>query len=54
MFCMNLKYLRWPYREYIKTAENDDFSEEMLSENDLEDILVTCCANASEQLRRLL
>ena len=24
-FCLILKYLRWPYRAYIKTAKNGDF-----------------------------
>ena len=33
-FCLNLKYLRWPYRVYIKPAKNGNFCEEMLSEND--------------------
>ena len=39
----NLKYLGWPYRTYIKTAKNGDLYEELLSENDLEDVLVTFC-----------
>ena len=39
--CLNLKYLGWPYRAYIKTAKNDDFCEELLSENDLEAVLAT-------------
>ena len=34
-----LKYLGWPYREYIKTAKNGGFCEELLSENDFEAIL---------------
>ena len=33
-FCLNLKYLGWPYREYIKTAKNDGFCEELLCESD--------------------
>ena len=24
-FCLNLKFLRWPYREYIKTVKNACF-----------------------------
>ena len=37
-FPLNLKYLGWPYRAYIKTAKNSDFREELLSENDFENI----------------
>ena len=33
-FCLNLKYLGWPYREYIKAAKKSGFCEELLSEND--------------------
>ena len=40
-FCLNLKYLGWPYRAYIKTAKNSDFCEELLSENDFEAALAT-------------
>ena len=56
---MNLKYLGWPYREYIKTAKNGGFCEELLSENKFEALLATfCCydysANASEDSYRSL
>ena len=40
---MNLKYLGWPNRGYIKTAENGDFCEELCSENDFETVLATFC-----------
>ena len=55
---MNLKYLGWPYREYIKTAENGVFWEELHSENDFEAVLVNfCChdygANASEAVQKI-
>ena len=48
----------WPYREYIKTAKNRDFCEELLSENDFEVVLATfCCyeygANASEAVQKI-
>ena len=48
-----MKYLRWPYRAYIKTAENGGFCEKLLGENDFEAVLVTLCcydhgANTSE------
>ena len=54
-----MKYLRWPYRAYIKKAKNGDFCEELLCENDSEAVLATfCCydhgAKASEQFRRSL
>ena len=42
-FHLNLKYLGWLYRAYIKTAKNGDFCEELLSENDFEAVLVTFC-----------
>ena len=52
-FRLNLKYLGWPYREYIKTVKNGGFCEELLSKSDFEAVLATfCChdygANASE------
>ena len=55
---MNLKHLGWPYREYIKTAENGDFCGELLIENDFEAVLATfCCyvygANASETVKKI-
>ena len=40
-FRLNLKYLRWQYRVYIKIAKNGDFCEEWLGENDFEAVLVT-------------
>ena len=54
----NLKYLGWPYKEYIKAAKNGDFCEELLNENDFEAVLVTfCCydygANASEAVQKI-
>ena len=57
-FRLNLKYLGWPYREYIKTAKNSGFCEELLSENDFEAVLATfCCydygANASGAVRKI-
>ena len=55
---MNLKYLGWLYRAYIKTAKNDDFCEELLSENDFEAILTTFCyydhgTKASEAVQKI-
>ena len=52
-FCLNLKYLWWPYRAYIKTAKNGGSREKLLSENDFEAVLASfCCygygANSSE------
>ena len=46
------------YREYIKTAENDGFGEELLSENDFKAVLATSCcydygANASEAVQKI-
>ena len=57
-FRLNLKYLWWPYRVYIKTAKNGDFCEELLSENDFGTVLVTfCCydygAKTSEAVQKL-
>ena len=57
-FQLNLKYLGWLYRAYIKTAKNGDFSEELLSENDFETVLATfCCydhgAKASEAVQKI-
>ena len=58
IFCLNLKYLGWPYRAYIRTAKNGDFCEELLSENDFETVLATfCCydhgAKASEAVQKI-
>ena len=55
---MNLKYLGWPYRAYIKTVYNGGFCEELLSENDFEAVLdFFCCyehgANASEAAQKI-
>ena len=57
-FGLSLKYLEWPYREYIKTAKNGDFCEELLSENDFEAVLTTfyCYdhgAKASEAVQKI-
>ena len=44
IFFSNLKYLGWPYREYIKTAKNGGFRDELLSKNDFEIVLaIFCC-----------
>ena len=56
-FRLNLKYLEWPYGEYIKTAKNGAFCGELLSENDFEAVLATfyCYdygANASEAVQK--
>ena len=50
---MNLKHFGWSYRDYIKTAKNGGFCEDLLSQNDLEAVLPTFCCydygvNASE------
>ena len=51
-----MKYLGWPYREYIKAAKTGGFCEELLSENDFEAVLaIFCCygdygTNASDAL----
>ena len=57
-FHMNLKYLGWQYRAYIKTAKNGDFCEEFLSKSDFEAVLATfgCCnhgAKASEAVHKI-
>ena len=58
-FGLNLKYLGWPYREYIKTAKNGSFCEELLSgEKTFEAVLANfCCydygANASEAVQKI-
>ena len=53
-----MKYLGCRYREYIKTAKNDSFSEELLSENDLEAVLANIYCydygtNASEAVQKI-
>ena len=58
---LDLKFLGWPYRKYIKTAKNGCFhcfSEEFLSGNDFQAVLATfCCydygANASEAVEKI-
>ena len=57
-FCLNLKYRGWPYRAYIKTAENENFCKELLSKNDFEPALATfCCyghgAKTSEEVQNI-
>ena len=57
-FCLNVKYLGWPYRAYIKTVKNGNFCEELLSENGFEAVLATfCCydhgAKASEAVQKI-
>ena len=58
-FCLNLKYLGWPCRAYIKTAKNGNFWEELLSEKDFEAVVaIFCCYDHMptllRQFRRLL
>ena len=58
IFTLNLKYLGWPYRTYIKTAKNGDFCEEYLGENDFETDLATFCCyrqgtKASEAVKKI-
>ena len=53
-----MEYLTWPYRAYIKTTENDNFCEDLLSENDFEAVLTTfCCydhgAKTSEAVQKI-
>ena len=55
---MNLKYLAWPYRAYMKTAKNGDFCEELIGESDFEVVLATfyCfdhSAKASEAVQKI-
>ena len=38
-FCLNVKYLGWSYRAYIKAAKNGDFYEELLGESEFESVL---------------
>ena len=56
-FPLNLKYMGWSYREYIKTARNGGFWEELFSVNNFETVLVNfCCygngANASQAVQK--
>ena len=57
-FRLNLKYLVWPYKAYIKTAKNDDFCEELLSDSAFEVVLATFCCfdhgvRASEVVQKI-
>ena len=57
-FHLNLRYLGWPYRAYIKTAKNGNYCEELLSEREFGVILATfCCCDhrtkASEAVQRI-
>ena len=57
-FRVDVKHLQWPYREYIKTAKNGGFCEELHSENDFEAVLAAfCCydygADASEAVQKI-
>ena len=51
-FHLNLKYLGWPYREFIKTAEDGWFCGKLLNENDFEAVLATfCCYDYGRSLQ---
>ena len=57
-FCLNLKCLEWPYREYVITAKKSCFCGELLSENDFKVVLATSCcnddgANISEAVQKI-
>ena len=57
-FPLNLKYLGWLYRAYIKTGENGNICEKLLSENDFEAVLATSCCydhgfKASEAVQKI-
>ena len=57
-FRLTLKNLGWLYKEYIKTAKNGGFCEELRSENNCEAVLATfCCyeydANTSETVQKI-
>ena len=57
-FCLNLEYLGWPNRAYIKTAKNGNFCGEFLSKNDCEAVLATFCsydhgAKVSEAVQKI-
>ena len=54
-----MKYLGWPYKAYMKTAENGGFCEKFLNENDFEVVLATfCCCddgvNAFEAVKKMV
>ena len=40
-FRLNLKFLGWPYREYIKTAKNRCFQQAFFTEDDFQAVLAT-------------
>ena len=53
-----LKYLEWPYKEYIKTTKNGSFCEESLSKNDFGTVSANFCfydygANTSEAVPKI-
>ena len=57
-FRLNLKYLGWSYRAYIKTAKNGGICEELLSENDFQTVVAISCwydhgAKASEAVQKI-
>ena len=57
-FHLNFKYVGRPYSEYIKTAKNGSFCEELLSENDFQAVLaIFFCydygANSSEKAQKI-
>ena len=43
IFCLNLKYLGWPYKTYIKKAKKGSIFEELLNENNIETVIATFC-----------
>ena len=55
-FCLNLKYLGWSYRAYIKTAKNGDFWENLVKIT-LSLFFTFCCydhgAKASETVQEI-
>ena len=58
-FPLKLKQWGWSYRQYINTAKNGNFCEELHGENDFDAILLTfCCyghdANASEAVEKII
>ena len=57
-FSLNLKYLGWSYRAYIKTAKNGGFCQELISQNYFEAVSAFfCCydtgANASKAVQKI-
>ena len=54
-FHLNLKYLGWLYRAYIKTTKNGNFCEELLSGNGSVAVLATfCCYNHSDKASQVV